>query len=70
MCLSLVSMLRRQDEGAGRIMFVNIASMAYQSAENEGILYEEAMEVGGVGGWVGGWVGGQAGGRVGAACSH
>ena len=54
MCLSLVSMLRRQDEGAGRIMFVNIASMAYQSAENEGILYEEAMEVGG---WVGGWVG-------------
>ena len=64
MCLSLVSMLRRQDEGAGRIMFVNIASMAYQSAENEGILYEEAMEVGGVGGWVGGWVGRRAGGWV------
>lgn len=32
----------------GRIKFVNIASMAYDPAENEGILYEEAMEVGGV----------------------
>lgn len=30
----------------GRIKFVNIASMAYDPAENEGILYEEAMEVG------------------------
>lgn len=29
----------------GRIKFVNIASMAYDPAENEGILYEEAMEV-------------------------
>jgi hypothetical protein len=46
MCLSLVSMLRRQDAGEGRIKFVNIASMAYDPAENEGILYEEAMEVG------------------------
>lgn len=44
MCLSLVSMLKRQDDGQGRIKFVNIASMAYDPAENEGILYEEAME--------------------------
>jgi hypothetical protein len=59
MCLSLVSMLRRQDDGAGRIHFVNIASMAYQPGENEGILYEEAMEVGRCGwpaGCVGGWM--------------
>ena len=53
MCLSLVAMLRRQDSGAGRIRFVNIASMAYDPADNEGILYEEAMEVG-VGGCLGG----------------
>lgn len=44
MCLSLVSMLKRQDDGQGRIKFVNIASMAYDPVENEGILYEEAME--------------------------
>ena len=29
----------------GRIKFVNIASMMYDPSENEGILYEEAMEV-------------------------
>lgn len=45
MCLSLVSMLRRQDNDQGRIKFVNIASMLYDPSENEGILYEEAMEV-------------------------
>lgn len=44
MCLSLVSMLRRQDNDQGRIKFVNIASMLYDPSENEGILYEEAME--------------------------
>ncbi|KAL4447673.1 hypothetical protein ABPG75_004892 [Micractinium tetrahymenae] len=44
MCLSLVAMLRRQDAGQGRIKFVNIASLQYDPADNEGILYEEAME--------------------------
>eukprot|EP00887_Chlorella_sp_A99_P003061 scaffold9.g3061.t1 len=44
MCLALVSLLRRQDDGRGLIKFVNIASMNYNPAENEGILYEEAME--------------------------
>lgn len=44
MCLSLVAMLRRQDDDQNRIKFVNIASMMYDPAENEGILYEEAME--------------------------
>lgn len=58
MCLSLVSMLKRQDDGQGRIKFVNIASMAYDPAENEGILYEEAMEVGGGQGRGGGGGGG------------
>jgi hypothetical protein len=38
-------MLRRQDNDQGRIKFVNIASMLYDPSENEGILYEEAMEV-------------------------
>lgn len=44
MCNALVAMLKRADEGRGLIKFVNIASMAYNPAENEGILYEEAME--------------------------
>ena len=44
MCQALVALLRRQDDGAGRIKFVNIASMAYAPRENEGIEFEDAME--------------------------
>ena len=36
MCNALVAMLKRADEGRGLIKFVNIASMAYNPAENEG----------------------------------
>lgn len=36
MCLTLVSMLRRQDGGQGLIRFVNIASMNYDPDQNEG----------------------------------
>ncbi len=36
MCMALVAMLKRQDDGRGLISFVNIASMAYNPRENEG----------------------------------
>jgi hypothetical protein len=44
MCLQLVSLLRTKDAGRGLINFVNIASVAYNPDDNEGVLYEEAME--------------------------
>ena len=38
MCKALVSLLKRQDAGRGLIQFVNIASMNYNTDDNEGEL--------------------------------
>jgi predicted DCC family thiol-disulfide oxidoreductase YuxK len=44
MCRTLKNVLTRQDGGAGRVAFVNIADPSYDEDENEGIAYEDAME--------------------------
>jgi CBS domain-containing protein/predicted DCC family thiol-disulfide oxidoreductase YuxK len=44
MCLQLVDTLKGKDAGEGRIKFVNIASLNFNSDDNEGITYEDAME--------------------------
>lgn len=43
MCQSMKSLLDRQDNGRGRILFVNIADEKYNPSQNMGISYEEAM---------------------------
>ncbi|KAJ9519535.1 hypothetical protein QJQ45_013457 [Haematococcus lacustris] len=44
MCRSLKTVLERQDNGRGKIKFVNIADDSYDPNKNMGIEYEEAME--------------------------
>lgn len=44
MCNQLMGTLKDKDGNQGRIKFVNIASLAYDSSENEGVTYEDAME--------------------------
>ncbi len=42
LCMREVSMLRRRDEGVGKIEFVDIASPDYDPAVNAGIPFEQA----------------------------
>eukprot|EP00199_Chlamydomonas_sp_CCMP681_P001981 CAMPEP_0119107482 /NCGR_PEP_ID=MMETSP1180-20130426/10462_1 /TAXON_ID=3052 ORGANISM="Chlamydomonas cf sp, Strain CCMP681" /NCGR_SAMPLE_ID=MMETSP1180 /ASSEMBLY_ACC=CAM_ASM_000741 /LENGTH=348 /DNA_ID=CAMNT_0007092977 /DNA_START=181 /DNA_END=1224 /DNA_ORIENTATION=- len=44
MCMSLKTVLKRQDRERGLIKFVNIAEDTYNPSKNMGITYEEAME--------------------------
>jgi len=44
MCNQLMSTLKERDGGQGRIKFVNIANLTYDSTEHEGVTYEDAME--------------------------
>ena len=44
MCRTLKNVLTRQDAGAGRVAFVNIADPAFDPKSHEGIEYEDAME--------------------------
>lgn len=44
MCQSMKNLLERQDNGRGRIFFVNIADAHYSPSQNMGISYEEGME--------------------------
>lgn len=43
LCMREVNMLKRRDEGKGKIAFVDIASPAYDPRENAGISFESAM---------------------------
>ncbi|GAX83680.1 hypothetical protein CEUSTIGMA_g11105.t1 [Chlamydomonas eustigma] len=44
MCLSLMTVLKRQDNGRNLVKFVNIADPDYKPKSHMGITYEEAME--------------------------
>jgi predicted DCC family thiol-disulfide oxidoreductase YuxK len=44
LCMREVNMLRRRDEGTGRIAFVDIADPAYDPAAHGGISFRAAME--------------------------
>ncbi len=44
MCRTLKNVLTRQDGGAGRVAFINIADPAFDPEAHEGIEYEDAME--------------------------
>ena len=43
LCMREVNMLRRRDEGQGKILFVDIDSPEYSPAENAGITFEQGM---------------------------
>ncbi|KAK9810504.1 hypothetical protein WJX72_011884 [[Myrmecia] bisecta] len=43
LCMREVNMLRRRDEGKGKIDFVDVASPDYDPADNAGISYKQAM---------------------------
>jgi len=43
LCMREVNMLRRRDEGVGKIDFVDISSTSYNPAENSDLTYEQAM---------------------------
>ncbi len=43
LCMREVNMLRRRDEGAGKICFVDIDAPDYSPADNAGISYEQGM---------------------------
>lgn len=44
MCLSLMTVLKRQDNNRGLIQFVNIADPDYNPRNHMGVLYDDAME--------------------------
>ena len=44
MCRTLKNVLTRQDAGAGRVAFINVADDAFDPEAHEGIEYEDAME--------------------------
>ena len=44
LCMREVNMLKRRDEGMGKIDFVDIASPSYSPSDNQGITFEEGME--------------------------
>ena len=43
LCMREVDMLRRRDEGVGKIEFVDIASPEYDPVRNAGISFEQAI---------------------------
>ena len=42
LCMREVNMLRRRDDGVGKVEFVDIASPDYDPAANAGISFEQA----------------------------
>ncbi|CAL8460729.1 g260 [Coccomyxa elongata] len=44
LCMREVNMLKRRDEGKGKIYFVDIDAPDYRPEDNAGITYEQAME--------------------------
>ncbi|EIE25433.1 putative thiol-disulfide oxidoreductase DCC, partial [Coccomyxa subellipsoidea C-169] len=44
LCMREVNMLKRRDEGKGKIYFVDVDAPDYRPEDNAGISYEQAME--------------------------